>query len=76
MAMRYSGGSERKGLLGSSLNSFEEAALSAIGSGSPGTNPNVPRTFQVVSFSITVGGFVGRPQYIVELADDAPSGSE
>lgn len=56
-------------LRGSSFDSFEDAALAAIASASPPTGP--PHRFEVLRLAIEIGGFVGRPQFIAEVAREA-----
>ena len=53
-------------LRGSSFDSFEDAVLQAIASGSPKTGES-PRQFNVVQLSVEVGGFVGRPQFFADV---------
>ncbi len=57
-------------LQGSSFDSFEDAVLQAIASDPPETG-GAPRRFKVLRFSVEVGGFVGRPQFIAEVAAEA-----
>ncbi len=57
-------------LHGSSFDSFEDAVLQAIASGSPETGGS-PRQFNVLQLSVEVGGFIGRPQFIAEVAAEA-----
>lgn len=57
-------------LQGSSFQSFENAVLNAIASG--GSTPqNGPRRFNVLQLRVEMGGVVGRPQFIAEVALDA-----
>jgi hypothetical protein len=57
-------------LRGSSFNSFEDAVLQAIASGSP-TTDGAPQQFNVLHLSVDVGGFIGRPQFIADVALEA-----
>ena len=57
-------------LKGSSFDSFEDAVLQAIASGSQ-TAGDSPREFNVVRLSVEVGGFVGRPQFFADVAPAA-----
>ena len=57
-------------LRGSSFDSFEDAVLQAIASGSQNA-ADAPRQFNVVQLSVEVGGFVGRPQFLAEVAPSA-----
>lgn len=52
-------------LRGSSFDSFEGAVLQAIASAS---GEGAPRQFTVVALSVEVGGFVGRPQFVADVA--------
>jgi hypothetical protein len=54
-------------LRGSSFDSFEDAVLQAISSGSPKAGTS-PRQFEVLRLAVEVGGFVGRPQFVAEVA--------
>ncbi len=53
-------------LRGSSFDSFEDAVLQAIASGSPKA-AGAPRQYDVLQLSVEVGGFVGRPQFIADV---------
>ena len=55
---------------GSSFDSFEDAVLQAIASGSPKTGGS-PRQFKVLQLSVEVGGFIGRPQFTAEVVAEA-----
>lgn len=55
-------------LRGSSFHSFDEAVLQAIASALP-TPGETPHRFNVLQLSIQVGGFVGRPQFIADVAE-------
>ena len=57
-------------LRGSSFDSFEDAVLQAIASGSPETRDSA-RRFNVVQLFVEVGGFVGRPQFFADVAPAA-----
>lgn len=57
-------------LKGSSFDSFEDAVLQAIASGSQEAGDS-PRQFNVVQLSVEVGGFVGRPQFFADVAPAA-----
>lgn len=52
---------------GISLTSFEEAALNAISQAPPTPTPTVPQRFVVVELAVSIGGFVGRPQYAARV---------
>jgi len=56
-------------LRGSSFDSFEDAVLQAIASGSPTTGDG-PRQFNVLQLSVEIGGFVGRPQFLADVAEE------
>lgn len=56
-------------LRGSSFESFEGAALAAVASEPPGSG--APQRFEVLRLAIEIGGFVGRPQFIAEVAPEA-----
>jgi len=53
---------------GISLTSFEEAALNAISQAPPPSTPTVPQRFTVVELAVSIGGFVGRPQYSARVS--------
>ena len=57
-------------LRGSSFDSFEDAVLQAIASGSQETLDS-PRQYNVVQLFAEVGGFVGRPQFFADVAPAA-----
>ena len=57
-------------LRGSSFYSFEDAVLQAIGAASP-TPERGPQRFDVLHLSVEIGGFVGRPQFIADVALEA-----
>jgi hypothetical protein len=56
-------------LRGSSFYSFEDAVLQA-GAASP-TPERGPQRFDVLHLSVEIGGFVGRPQFIADVALEA-----
>ncbi len=52
---------------GTSLTSFEEAAVAAISKAPPTGTPTVPQRFTVVELAVSIGGFVWQPQYVAKV---------
>ena len=57
-------------LRGSSFDSFEDAVLQAIAAAPPAPD-RAPQEFNVLHLAVEVGGFVGRPQFIADVALEA-----